>query len=176
MYDVCVSPYAPTMHAPNLGPPGSETPGVPATPFPALMAAVTLYPSNDGQPPLSHVKTGMRTTSKNCTCEHYRCVNVETVLLVHTHRDAEKLGPAAMQRKHSVKCGNRLAHATGQREVQRNQQNQPYNDERGRFPIGEGRDERRKDDPRTPSRRKYVKYPETRKLTPYMYHCRKKKR
>ena len=42
VYDVCVSPYAPTMHAPNLGgrTPQSQTPSVPATTSPALMAGV----------------------------------------------------------------------------------------------------------------------------------------
>ena len=36
VYDVCVSPYAPTMHAPNLGgrTPREQAPGVPATSSP----------------------------------------------------------------------------------------------------------------------------------------------
>ena len=108
LHDMCVSPYTP-MIMQLIRVAGRLGVRLPATPplLPALMAVVNLYPSNDRQPPLSHAKTGMRTTSKNCTCEHHRCVNVETVLLVHTQRDAEKIGPAAMQRKHSVKCGNR---------------------------------------------------------------------
>ena len=83
MYDVCVSPYAPTMHAPNLGArsPESKFPR-PRHPFPALMAGVNTGPVpvhralpthtkfTPGPAPQGHRPPCPRSTGENLSGHH----------------------------------------------------------------------------------------------------------